>query len=119
MKTEMLLSLQQRFEDIEHEESDILLVSTALDPRFKDKFFSREAKKFAKKCIVDHCISFEGEDNGPQTKRSRTISTQHDTASSSKIWECFTEILLYKILGQLQIKMKELRPWLISILPNL
>ena len=72
---------------------DILLVSTALDPRFKDKFFSREAKKFAKKCIVDHCISFEGEDNGPQTKRSRTISTQHDTASSSKIWECFTEIL--------------------------
>ena len=70
MKTVMLTSLQQRFKDIEGEESDVLLISTAIDPRFKDKFFTREAKKLAKKFIIDQCTSVEGEDNGPQRKRS-------------------------------------------------
>ena len=91
----MLLSLQQRFEDIEDEESNVLLVSTALDPRFKDKFFSREAKKFAKKYIVDHCISFEGEHNGPQTKTLSVFSMilHHLAKSGSAL------LKYYKILS--------------------
>ena len=43
MKTEMLTSLERRFDDIE--ESKLLLIATCLDPRFKDKFFSIEAKR--------------------------------------------------------------------------
>ena len=36
MKTEMLTSLERRFDDIE--ESKLLLISTCLDPRFKSNF---------------------------------------------------------------------------------
>ena len=36
MKLEMLTSLERRFDDIE--ESQLLLMATRLDPRFKDKF---------------------------------------------------------------------------------
>ena len=35
MKTEMLTSLEKRFDDIE--ESELLLITTCLDPRFKNK----------------------------------------------------------------------------------
>ena len=38
MKSAMLESLQNRLCDIE--ETDFLVLSTMLDPRFKDKFFS-------------------------------------------------------------------------------
>ena len=42
MKSEMLESLQRRFSNIE--ETDFLVLSTMLDPRFKDKFFSSSAR---------------------------------------------------------------------------
>ena len=38
MKSAVLESLQKRFCDIE--ETDFLVLSTMLDPRYKDKFFS-------------------------------------------------------------------------------
>ena len=47
MKTEMLTSLERRFDDIE--ESKLLLIATCLDPRFKDKVFSIEAKRLGRK----------------------------------------------------------------------
>jgi len=43
MKGEILKSLETRFDNIE--ESELLLVSTCLDPRFKDKFFSKDTKR--------------------------------------------------------------------------
>ena len=89
MKIEMLTSLEIRFDDIE--ESELLLIATCLDPRFKNKFFSSEAKGLARKCVIDN-IDVEVE---PQSKRRRTESSNDssvDAASTSKVWECFTEI---------------------------
>ena len=42
MKGEMLKSLETRFDDIE--ESELLLIATCLDSRFKDKFFLGKLK---------------------------------------------------------------------------
>ena len=93
MKTEMLTSLERRFDDIE--ESELLLIATCLDPRFKDKFFSSEVKGLARKCVIDNIADTDVEVE-PQSKRPRTESSNDssvDAASTSKVWECFTEIL--------------------------
>ena len=92
MKTEMLTSLGRRFDDIE--ESKLLLIATCLDPRFKDKFFSTEAKRLARKCVIDNIV--DTDEVELQSKRPRTESSDDpsvDAASTSKVWECFTEIL--------------------------
>ena len=92
MKTEMLTSLERRFDDIE--ESKLLLIATCLDPRFKDKFFSLEAKWLARKYVIDNIM--DTDEVEPQSKRPHTESSDDpsvDTASTSKVWECFTEIL--------------------------
>ena len=93
MKAEMLIPLERRFDDIE--DSKLLLIATCLDPRFKDKFFSSEAKWLARKCVIDKIVETDDEVE-PQTKRPRTESSNDssaDAASTSKVWECFTEIL--------------------------
>ena len=54
MKTEMLTSLERRLDDIE--EPKLLLIATCLDPKFKDKFFSIEAKRLARKCVIDNIL---------------------------------------------------------------
>ena len=86
IKTEMLKSLERRFNDAE--DSKPLLIATCLDPRFKDKFFSSVAKGLARNLVIDSITNTDIE--GPQSKRPRTES---DAASTSKVWECFTEIL--------------------------
>ena len=93
MKLEMLTSLEGRFDDIE--ESQLLLMATCLDPRFKDKLFSSEGKGLARKCIIDHIVDTDVEVE-PQSKRHRTESSNDSSAegaSTSKVWECLTEIL--------------------------
>ena len=121
MKTEILTSLQCRFYNIE--EIDELSIATILDPRFKDKFFTKaETKQSAKKFLIDNCKFREHEsgtidlsDGSAKPPRKRlhsdsssttttstssatdTNTTEDDDASSSpptsKIWECFTELL--------------------------
>ena len=66
MKTEMLTSLERRFDDIE--ESELLLIATCLDPRFKDKIFSSEVKGLARKCVIDNIADTDVEVE-PQSKR--------------------------------------------------
>ncbi|XP_065891626.1 zinc finger BED domain-containing protein 4-like [Dysidea avara] len=93
MKGEMLKSLETRFDDIE--ESELLLIATCLDSIFKDKFFSREAKRLASKCVIDNAVDPDVEVE-PQSKRPRTESSTDssvDNTSTSEVWECFTEIL--------------------------
>ena len=93
MKTEMLTSLERRFDDIE--QSELPLIATYLDPRLKDKFFSIEAKRLARKCVIDNIVDTDVEVE-PASKRPRTESSDGssvDAASTSKVWECFTEIL--------------------------
>ena len=118
MKAEMLKSLQRRFDNIE--EIDELSIATSLDPRFKDKSFTKtETKQSARKFLIDNCklsehasstTDLSGDSTEPPRKRLRsdstttttttdtnTTSTEDDDASSapcsSKIWECFTELL--------------------------
>ena len=93
MKLEMLTSLERRFDDIE--ESQLLLMATCLDPRFKDKLFSSEGKGLARKCIIDHIVDTDVEVES-QSKRHCTESSNDPSvegASTSKLWECLTEIL--------------------------
>ena len=93
MKLEMLTSLERRFDDIE--ESQLLLMATCLDPKFKDKFFSCEGKGLARKCMIDNIVDTDVEVE-PQSKRPRTEFSNDSSvegASTSKVWECLTEIL--------------------------
>ena len=93
MKLEMLTSLERRFDDIE--ESQLLLLATCLDPRFKDKFFSSEGKGLARKCMIDNIVDTDVEVE-LQRKRPRTEFSNDSSvegASTSKVWECLTEIL--------------------------
>ena len=93
MKLEMLTSLERRFDDIE--ESQLLLIATCLDPRFKDKFFSSEGKGLARKCMIDNIVDTDVEVE-PQSKRPRTEFSNDSSVegeSTSKVWECLTEIL--------------------------
>ena len=69
MKAEMLTSLERRFDDIE--DSKLLLIATCLDPRFKDKFFSSEAKQLARKCVIDKIVETDDEIE-PLNKRPHT-----------------------------------------------
>ena len=88
-----MLLLLRRFDDIE--ESQLLLMATCLDPRFKDKVFSCEGKGLARKCMIDNIVDTDVEVE-PQSKRPRTEFSNDSSvegASTSKIWECLTEIL--------------------------
>ena len=95
MKTEMLTSLERRFDDIE--DSKLLFIATCVDPRFKDKLFSSEAKRLARKCVIDNIVDDDDDDEvEPQSKRPHAESPNDfsvDAASTSKVWEYFTEIL--------------------------
>jgi len=92
MKGEMLKSLETRFDDIE--ESELLLVFTCLDPRLKDNFFSKEAKRLARRYVIETTVDTDVEVE-PQNKRPCTESSSDSAAdnTSSKVWEYFTEIL--------------------------
>ena len=86
MKSEMLESLQRRFSNIE--ETDFLVLSTMLDPRFKDKFFSSSAHEHAKVLLKEvYEVLTEDEPGEPEPKR---IATED---SNSKLWGCLSEIL--------------------------
>ena len=51
----------------------------------------------ARKCVIDNIVDDDNDDEvEPQSKRPRTESPNDssvDAASTSKVWECFTEIL--------------------------
>ena len=54
MKSKMLSSLKQRFANVEEHEE--LVVATTIDPRYKDKFFSKPTTKvLVKQFVVDMC----------------------------------------------------------------
>jgi len=93
MKSEMLASLEHRFDEIEQIEE--LCVATMLDPRFKHNFFAETGTKLsARQYLIDNCGYTDNSDE-PPNKRPRHDTTQDssDQASSSKVWECFTELL--------------------------
>ena len=95
MKSHMLESLQKRFGGID--DIDFLVLSTMLDPRFKDKFFSSISSRESAKVLLHDVYEFqsdkisEGELKEPAAKR---IATE-DSASvnTSKLWGCLTELL--------------------------
>ena len=111
MKPEMLKSLQHRFDNIE--EIDKLI----LDPQFKETFHNNRDETVSEKVLIDNCkfsehassttdLSVDSteppkkqlrSDSTTTTTDTNTTSTEDDNASSapcsSKIWECFTELL--------------------------
>lgn len=96
MKSEMLSSLESRFNCIEQIEK--LCVATILDPRFKHHFFmGTETQQLTRQYLIDNC-EYNTDVDEPPNKRPRhdnhtTTSGGNDQASSSKVWECFTELL--------------------------
>ena len=91
MKSEMLSSLKRRFADVEEREE--LIIATTMDPRYKDKFFSKPTTKlFVKKLVVDRCTEItESTADGPPIKRQHLDDST--VANTSKVWECMAEIL--------------------------
>ena len=96
MKSEMLASLECRFNYIEQIEK--LCVATILDPRFKHHFFTgTETQQLTRQYLIDNCRYITGVDEYPN---NRTWHDNHLTTfggnsqvSSSKVCECFTELL--------------------------
>ena len=108
----MLKSLQCQFDSI---------IATILDPQFKDKFFTKaETKQSARNFLIDNCkfsehastlsstVDLSDDSVEPPRKKARpdgTTATDTNTTeddeiddtssapSSSKMWECFTELL--------------------------
>ena len=96
MKSEMLTSLECRFNYIEQIEE--LCVATILDPRFKHHFFmGTETHQLTRQYLIDNCGYITGVDEPPTKGYGMIIYTTtsggNDQASSSKIWECFTKLL--------------------------
>ena len=86
IKSEMLESLKKRFSNIE--KTEFLVLSTMLDPRFKDKFLSISAREHAKDLLQKAYETFSEDEPGePEPKR---IATED---SNSKLWGCMSEIL--------------------------
>jgi len=93
MKSEMTASLERRFDEIEQIEE--LCVTTMLDPRFKNKFFTEAKTRLStRQYLIDNFVYTDDSDQ-PPNKRPCHDTTQDgsDQASSSKVWECFTELL--------------------------
>ena len=90
MKSEMLDSLNRRFENMENEE--FLLLSTALDPRYKDKFFLPQTVFIVKlnvNILKQNC-AIENHDE-PPAKRPHT--EQEGSKNTSDLWTCFLKYL--------------------------
>ena len=89
----MLSSLKQRFADIEEQKE--LIVATTIDPRYKDKFFSKPTTKvFVKQLVVDMCTEItKSTGDGPPNKRQHLDDNTSTAPSTSKVWECMAEIL--------------------------
>ena len=70
MKSEMLSSLKRRHADVEEHEE--LISAIAMDPRYKDKFFSKPTTKvLVKKLVIQRCIEItDSIADGPPTKRA-------------------------------------------------
>ena len=87
-----MLTFLERFHVTE--QSKLLLIPTCLAPRFK-RYVSSEAKWLARKCVNGNIVDTDDEIE-LQSKRFCTESsndTSVDTASTSKVCECFTEII--------------------------
>ena len=93
MKSEMLASLESRFDEMEQIEE--LFVATMLDSRFKHNFFAEaETRLSAKQYLIDNCGYTDDSDEPPNKRPLHDITQDSsDQASSSKVWECFSELL--------------------------
>jgi hypothetical protein len=92
MKTAMLQSIHNRFNTME--KLDFLLLSTALDPRFKDKFFSSSVvcgdvkQKLKQLCYIDYDNNENSDDiDEPLMKKPNNDDNE------SEFWSCFSELL--------------------------
>ena len=87
MKADMLASLNRHYENIEG--NTILIIATLLDPRFKDKFFS---KSDAKTKTVEVINSKLDEMNTDEDSVAPVPSSK-PSKQSEGIWNCFSEII--------------------------
>ena len=92
MKAEMLASLNRRYAGIE--KSELLVIATILDPRFKDKFFTSSTDRVNAMDLIKSKIS---ESDNPALVSSSELSPASVGSSPkrvrSEVWNCFTEIL--------------------------
>ena len=93
MKSEVLSSLKRRYADVEEHEE--LIIATTMDPRYKDKFFSKPTTKVfvTKLVVVRYTEISESTDDGPLNKRQHLDDTDNTAANTSKVRECMAEIL--------------------------
>ena len=87
MKSAMLDSLQKRFSDIE--QTDFLVLSTMLDPRYKDKFFSSVNSRACAKDLLEDVHRFQDCEINLQEPALKRPATDNE----SKIWGCLNDIL--------------------------
>ena len=80
MKGEMIKPLETRFDDVE--ESELQVVFTCLDPRLRKIFFSKDAKRLARKYVFETVVDTDVEVE-PQSKRPHTESSSGSAADNT------------------------------------
>ncbi|XP_065891705.1 zinc finger BED domain-containing protein 4-like [Dysidea avara] len=80
MKSAMLESLQKRFYDIE--ETDFLVLSTMLDPRYKDKFFSSTNSHESAKDLLEDVYKFQTCESDVQEPAPKRPATDNENTSA-------------------------------------
>ena len=115
MKSEMLTSLECRFDGIE--QIDELCVATILDPRFKHHFYMEtETPQLTREYLIDNCNYTSGADE-PPNKRARHDHTTTSEDNDSHHLAKYGSVLLnyWRKLGQLVMWEEELKEWWIII----
>ena len=87
MKADMLASLNRRNENIEA--NTILTIATLLDPRFKDKFFSKSDTKTKTVEVINSKLHEMNTDEDGVTP----VSSPKRSRQSEGIWNCFSKII--------------------------
>ena len=127
MKSEMLTSLECRFDGIE--QIDELCVATVLDPPFKHHLFvETETPQLAREYLIDNCNYTSGADEPlirwhtmtiPLLQRTMIIPLLQRTMISHHLAKYGSVLLNYwRKLGQLVMWEEELKEWWIIIYQN-
>ena len=86
MKSEMVASLKRRFSDIE--KNECFVITTLLDPPFKDKFFCGPSERAAARQVLENKKEELGEAGG-----SLVAQESSPKQPCTNLWESFSEIL--------------------------
>ena len=93
MISELLASIDKRFLFVMGEKQ--LIVTTLLDPRFKDRFLPPEVRQRAYDWLADEVLEVEAmqRDQGPEEIASKRLALGASQSPQSSLWDAFDQVI--------------------------